>query len=121
MVMNQYIENLTDNLIRRHHFDADWEEMENQDREKFLKQIKDDLDDLDVCKMKPETLGRVMCSIELGNVMASKEDLFQGVCFAGQCGDLLRDLVSLCLAYIIRERILATPDIEATGLIPYRG
>ena len=119
--MGQYIINLTNNLIGKHRFDAVWRTMKNQDKEKFLKQIKDDLDTFDVYDMKPETLGKIMCSIESGNVMASVEELFRGVHFAGQCDELLREIVSLCLAYIIRERVSPTADIELTGLIPYRG
>ncbi len=46
-----------------------------------------------------------MCSFDVGDVMAKKAELFDKVHFAGNCGGLLREMVSLCLAYAIRARL----------------
>jgi hypothetical protein len=46
-----------------------------------------------------------MCSFEIGDVMAGKKDLFNSVHFSGDCEELLRELVSLCLAFAIRDRL----------------
>ena len=44
-------------------------------------------------------------SFEIGDVMASKKDLFNNVSFNGDCEEILRELVSLCLAFAIRDRL----------------
>jgi hypothetical protein len=115
--MREYIYNLTNNLIGKHNFVAIWEKM--QDRKGFLSHVKMELEVSDVSCMKPETLGRVMCSFESGEVVASREELSVG--FDGRCDGLLRELVSLCLAYVIRERVAPTIDTKLTGIVPYRG
>ncbi len=101
--MRQYIVNLTSNLIGKNNYDALAQNIGLTD--KFIEHVKNDLDAKDVRKMSPETLGRVMCSLEVGDVMASKEQLCRGVHFAGDCEEMLRELLSLCLAYAIRDRL----------------
>ena len=101
--MRQYIQNLTDNLTGKNRYDEIWERIQNADE--FLKHIKTDLEIGDVRDMNPETLGKIMCSLETGDVMASKDDLFKGVHFGGDCGEMLREMVALSLAYVIRNRV----------------
>jgi AraC-like DNA-binding protein len=106
--MREYIQNLTDNLIARNHYDKVDLKMRGEQNypNNLVDHIKWDLATGDVRKMNPETLGRIMCSLETGDVMASKKELLvDNLGFAGDCEDLLRELVALCLAFVIRDRL----------------
>ncbi|MBI1957081.1 MAG: hypothetical protein HYS44_01315 [Candidatus Niyogibacteria bacterium] len=116
--MRPYIKNLTDNLIGKHRFDDAFKR--ESDRDEFLRQVQFDLENIDVNDMKPETLGKIMCSFEVGDVMAAKEHLAQGIHFAGDCGEMLRELVALCLAYAIRERLEESEYEHGSPVPPYR-
>ena len=100
--MRKYIVNLTSHLIRTNHYDEIFDEIGNQNE--FIRHIKFDLLCGDVRKMSAETLGKIMCSFEIGDVIADKNDLFNGVSFGGNCEEMLRELVCLCLAYAIYQR-----------------
>lgn len=112
MRKNEYITNLTTNLITKNRYDA------HPLSADFVTHVKDDLEFLDVKSMTPETLGRIMGSFEIGDVMASKKELFEGVTFGGDCEQLLRELVALCLALAIRDRL--DPHHPSTSLPPYQ-
>lgn len=99
--MRRYVVNLTNHLIGTNRYRELFSAIKSRD--KFLQYVKLDLYTGDVRNMSPETLGKIMCSFEFGDVMASKDDLSVG--FAGDCEEMLRELVSLCLAYVIRDRI----------------
>ena len=101
--MKQYLVNLTNHLIGKNGYDATFYRIGNPD--KFVEHVKTDLEAIDVQAMSPAKLGEIMCSFEIGDVMASKNDLFNGVHFSGNCEEMLRELVSLCLAYAIRDRL----------------
>lgn len=101
--MRQYIVNLTNHLISKNRYDQIFYKIGNSDE--FVRHVKLDLDSDDVQSMSPETLGKIMYSFEIGDVMANKEELFNGVSFSGDCEEMLRELVSLCLAYAIRDRL----------------
>lgn len=101
--MRQYIVNLTNHLIGKNGYDATFYRINNL--EKFVEHVKTDLEAGDVRTMSPAKLGEIMCSFEIGDVMAGKKDLFNGVHFSGDCEEMLRELVSLCLAYAIRDRL----------------
>lgn len=94
-----YIANLTRDLAGRNHFGMSLEKLET--REAFIAFAQTQLCGGDVGKMNPATLGRIMCSFEIGDVLASKEELCMRITFAGNCEDLLRELVATCLAYKI--------------------
>ncbi len=103
--MRKYIEDLTNNLIGRNRYDTLMGHMDD-DRDKFLEYVQIALRCGDVSDMKPETLGKIMCSFEIGDVPASHYELFSTIRFdSGDCDDLLRTLVSICLAYTIRNRL----------------
>lgn len=101
--MKPYIVNLTDHLINKNKFDElakrifEWEV--------FVKHVEINLSSGDVAQMSPATLGKIMCSFEIGDVMAGKIQLMSRVYFAGDCGELLRCLVSACLAHAIWQRL----------------
>lgn len=101
--MRQYIQNLTDNLIGKNRYDDIRKRI--QDSAKFLEHVQHDLEAGDVRDMRPETLGKIMCSFDIGDVMASKKEITERMHFAGDCEEMLRELVSLCLAYAIRDRV----------------
>jgi hypothetical protein len=101
--MKQYIVNLTNHLISKNGYDATFYRINNL--ENFVKHVKTDLEAGDVRAMSPAKLGEIMCSFEIGDVMASKNDLFDNTHFSGDSEELLRELVSLCVAYAIRDRL----------------
>ena len=101
--MKQYIVNLTNHLIGKNRFDETFYRIGNPD--KFVERVKTDLEAGDVRAMSPTKLGEIMCSFEIRDVVASRKELFNGIHFCGDCEELLRELVSLCLAYSIRERL----------------
>jgi hypothetical protein len=119
--VQQYIVNLTNDLIRRKHYDIMPPEliMTNANRERFRERVKDDLEQEDVRKMNPETLGRILCSLHIGDVMAKKQELIGNLHFAGDCEDLLRELVATALAFVIRDRLDPTMP-EMSDIPPYR-
>lgn len=101
--MNQYIESLTNNLIAEHNFDEVCVRIANKSA--FISHVAMTLEIGLVAKMNPKTLGFIMCSFEVGDVMASKQELFTLTTFAGDCGLFLRRLVSVFLAYAILHRL----------------
>lgn len=101
--MRPYIKNLTDHLISRNRFFDEWKLI--KDREKFLQTVKRTLLVRDVQDMRSETLGKIMCSFEPEDVPAARHELLKGIAYGGDCEEVLRELVALCIAYAIRERI----------------
>lgn len=114
--MRPYIVNLTNNLIGKHDYDRLSKRM---DRLNFFEHVKDGLEVHDVEEMTPETLGRILCSLEIGDVIASKADLLDGLHFGGDCEAMLRELVATCLAYAIAGRLDAD-DIRMNDIPAYR-
>ncbi len=114
--MRKYIQDLTDNLIGKNRYDDLLRRI--KDKVKFVEHVKLDLESGDIQKMTPETLGKIMCSLELGDVMASKVEILKKVVFGGDCNLMLRELVSQCLAFVIRDRL--DPIAEEMGFPPYR-
>lgn len=112
--MRKYIVDLTNHLIAKNRYDGAFGELESVT---FLKYVKNDLNFGDVWKMKPETLGKIMCSFEIGDVMACHPG--KEVSFAGDCEDMLREMVALCLAYVIRDR-LDPNEQEGWGIPLYK-
>ena len=98
-----YIHNLIHNLIHKNGYAHLYERLHRFD---FVQHVKNDLYAVDVAEMNPETLGKIMCSFDTGDVMATRQDLFSGVTFGGDCEDFLRELVALCLAYAIWDVIM---------------
>ncbi len=105
--MSKYIYNLSDNLIRKHHFDEIWFDQLRFKEDEFFGHVRRILRWDDVEKLAPQTLGRVICSFEVGMVPVNRQELFDKVGFTSNCEETLRDLVAVCLAYFIRERLLA--------------
>lgn len=114
--MRPYIQNLTDTLIGKNRFDLMFERV--KEREGFIDRVQNTLEIRDVRKMNPETLGRILCSLEVGDVMVGRTELFGRMHFCGDCEDMLRELVSLCLAYVICDRL--DPFPHAADVPPYR-
>ena len=103
---SHYIPNLMHDLIGKNHYDEAFKKI--KDDKKFFEYVKDSLFVGDVQKMNPETLGKIMSSFEDDDVKASKVDLFTNITFGGnECEKLLRELVAVCLAYLIRDYIKA--------------
>jgi len=101
--MTPYIENLTNSLIGKHRFDELFRRRIGETS--FVKSVSGTLEVDDVQQMKPETLGRVLCSLEVGDVIFSKKELFDGLHFSGDLGDTLREMVALCLGKVIHDRL----------------
>ena len=113
-----YIKNLTNHLIDDHRYDDLYDLRMRSDWNTFLTHVALDLENNDVNDMNPATLGKILCSLEIGDVMVSKDELFQMLHFSGDCEGTLRELVALCLAYVIRDRLELPPT--ASNIPPYR-
>lgn len=105
--MRTYIINLTNQLIGKHAFDR----LDRMNCDQFIFHVKSVLELVDVHDMKPETLGKVMCSFEHGDVPTSKEGLFRHITYGGDCTRVLRELVAFCLARAIYERLTAESEM----------
>ncbi len=105
--MREYIKNLTDNLIGKNRYDEVDLKMRGQQGYpgNLVDHVKVDLEAGDIQDMNPETLGKIMANLEIGDVMASRKELFDNLHFSGNCEDLLRELVALCLAFVVRDRL----------------
>jgi hypothetical protein len=112
MSNRQYLINLTNNLIAKNGYYRVF--LSRADLRKHIAQ------DLayggDIFKMSPAKLGEIMAAFDIGDVMASKEELFALVHFAGDPEEMLRELVSSCLAFYIVSRL--TDD--ESHITPYR-
>jgi len=100
--MRQYIVNLTRHLVSKNNY-VDFSFLEPE-RTALLDHIFMDLYAGDVAEMNPETLGKIVCSFETGDVLIGTEDLHK-LTFAGDCEDYLRQFVALCLARVIQNRL----------------
>ncbi len=118
--MRQYIVNLTNNLIAKHAFDEHYEKC-GEGRfwaHEFVRDASLILECSDVKDMSPETLGRIMASFDVGDIMESRDGLLDRIAFAGDCESLLRDLVATCLAYVIQDRL--DPRCKERGVPQWR-
>jgi hypothetical protein len=111
--MRKYIVNLTDHLIGKNHFD----ELASVDGERFLDYVTKLLEVAEVREMRPETLGKIMCEFELGDLQVSKQEMQRRIYFSGEGEDMLRHLVSFCLALAIEARLAPEPEAD---IPPYR-
>lgn len=111
--MRPYIVNLTNNLIGKNRYDEIYAKFKTIDN--FVNHVQMDLYCGDVLTMNPETLGKIMASFEIGDVMATKKELFNDLHFSGDCEDVLRELTARCLAYAIMQRFepahIRLPDV----------
>ncbi len=112
--MRKYIVDLTNHLIAKNGYDREFKII---NKKLFLLAVKGDLYCGDVGKMSPATLGKVMCSFETGDVTATHPG--KGVPFTGDCEVMLREIVALCLAYVIRDR-LDPNEQEGWGIPLYK-
>jgi hypothetical protein len=120
--MRVYIINLTDHLIRKHRFDDDmgrlltgWSIAISNESD-FLARVAQTLEFGAIRDMNPERLGYIMALFEIGDVMTTKEEIFEHVRFSGDCEDFLRQQVAFCLACVIRDRL--TPSADPSPHIP---
>lgn len=111
--MRPYIVNLTNNLISKNRYDEIFFRLGYGDE--FVAHVQLDLEAGDIRTMNPETLGKIMASFEIGDVMAGKAELLKDVGFSGDCEELLRGLVARCLAFIVRDRL---DDRGRMGVVP---
>jgi hypothetical protein len=109
-----YLQNLTDQLIGTNNLDQLWNRAPDQDT--FLEWVELGLEVDEVGDMRPETLGKILCSFEVGTIMITREELFNELRFAGDCEQTLCHLVSRCLAYLIRSRLDGS---TVRGIQPY--
>jgi len=107
--MRKYIVDLTNDLIKRNRIDRTYDLMAGN-KTTFLKHASMELLVGDVADMNPGTLGKIMSSFEVGDVMVDRQEIFEGVTFSGDCEDLLREIVSFCLAAAIFERLELKPS-----------
>lgn len=93
----EYIQNLTRELISTNAFGITFQTCATM--KDFIKHAKEQLLHKSVREMNPATLGKIMGAFEIGDVLASKQELLGDLFFGGDCEELLRELVATCLAY----------------------
>ncbi|OHA79951.1 MAG: hypothetical protein A2747_01885 [Candidatus Yonathbacteria bacterium RIFCSPHIGHO2_01_FULL_44_41] len=103
--MKGFMRSLVNRLITKNRYDKLLEIQFPNNRDEFLRYVKEDLASDDVNTMTPETLGKIMCQIDNGDVSVTKEELSNFVQFLGNCDELLREMVSLCLACVIYKHL----------------
>ncbi len=112
--MSVYIENLTNDIIRKHHLVRIFNRTNN---EEFLNYVVLGIRYEEVVKMSPQTLGRIMCSINSDDIpFKDRDSLWSRARMHDNTTDLLRDLVCLSLAYVIRKRMTAYVGRSATSV-----
>ncbi len=114
--MREYLVNLTNALIGKHRFDAADAIFT---REEMFAYTKGCLEVEEISKMNPETLGHIMASFELGDLMVSKQELFSSLHFGGDGEALFKELVATCLAHAIVIRFHAE-EAAGYGVPAYR-
>jgi hypothetical protein len=112
---NQYLVNLSNSLIGSNRYDEKARSYLDR-RPQFRKQLAVDLSICEVSEMKPAKLGEIMAAFDVGDVMATKEEIFELVHFAGDCEEMLREIVSVCLAFYIDSRL----NDKHPSIPPYR-
>jgi len=117
--MREYIVNLTNNLIGKHGFDLVFESMRTRDLADgwegiFVKLVCDTISSRDVRGWSPETLGKVLCSLEGSELPAYNPGLY-----FGRPDQYLRDVVSSFLAWQIRYRLDAAVLERHSKIPPY--
>jgi hypothetical protein len=116
--MRKYIVDLTNELIAKNNYARSFKTtFLGKERKSFLHFVKNDLNFGAVNEMSPATLGKIMCSFEVGDVAA--EHPGKGVPFSGDCEVMFREMVALCLAYVIRDR-LDPNEQEGCGIPLYK-
>lgn len=111
--MGPYITRLTGNLIGKNNYDNVLRRCRT--KQEFISHVRVDLEFGDVAGWTPETLGRVMCSFEPGEIPVVH--LGKEVHFYGDCAAMLREMVSVALAHLIHER-LVLQDPKDPRMIP---
>lgn len=103
--MRPYIENLTNTLIGEHRFRDIFMKLEtNPDHHiEFVEVAKHTLEFQNVSHMSPETLGKIMCAFEIGDVVSlhPKDE----VKFSSDCELMFRQQVACFLAYAIDGKL----------------
>ena len=118
--MREYIVNLTNNLIGKHGFDLVYESMKGRGdilgvKEEFVRLVNITIGSNDVRSMSPETLGKIVCSLEGSELPGYNPGLFMG-----DPAEFLRGITSSFLAWSIRYRL--DPDALArhSKIPPYK-
>lgn len=106
----QYIQNLFDFLTNKNRFKEAVGRFTNS--EDFINYIRVQLLYGDLERMKPETLGKIMGAFEVGSVLTTKKEIMKHVTYAGNCGDMLREIVASCLAHAIGNKLMFDDPAE---------
>lgn len=108
---DQYINNLMHNLVMTNGLLDVYKRIPGQDA--FVNFTSIQLGAKDVHRMNPATLGKIMCSFEIGEVLPSREELLGQLSFSGDCEALFRELVSKCLAHAIYASLVFEEQAQA--------
>ena len=108
--MREYIVNLTNNLIGTYGFHRMFQKMKDEEgteieardgwKEEFVRLVSLTLTTDEVRNMSPETLGKIVCSMEGGELPC-----YQPAGYFGKPDQYLRNVVSSMLAWSIRYRL----------------
>ncbi|MEJ0053939.1 MAG: hypothetical protein WDN10_04435 [bacterium] len=116
--MRKYIEDLTNDLIRRNRFDQVYDQPYPEDyqlgkRHLFLHQIFPGLLAGDVAKMSPETLGKIMGALEQDEAfMVLPQEMIEFAKTWSSPVECLRKVVAYFLSSVIYERLDRDPEVD---------
>ena len=105
----KYIQNLIKNLIAKNLYARSFDRDLKPSQEEFVMHVYQDLLSDDVYEMNPGTLGKIMCAFEIGQVLTTRQEIFNYLRFSGDCEDFLRSQVALFLALMIRDQYYPAP------------
>lgn len=107
-VNKKYLVDLTNQLIKKNRYDDLFENVETMDE--FVTIAKNTIVTRDIANMKPETLGKIMCSFDHDDVNVTLEDIAKNV-YLSDCDALLREMVAYLLSCLMWDRLIGISDI----------
>lgn len=118
--MKKYIIDLTDDMIRRNKLDSlitRYSHFRPTEKAQFIKHAQN-LICASMLNMTGSTMGKIMSEFDFDDVLATREELLEHVTYNGICDEMLRDLVSTALAFVIHDR-LDPVQIRSGSTVPY--
>lgn len=94
---------ITNNLISKYQYWKLFEEINDLDA--FVRRVTEHLREHEIDFLTPAELGVTICSFDPGDIVTTQQGVFTNAFFTGDTEKYLRQMLALCLAYIIRDRL----------------
>lgn len=118
--MQKYLINLTNQLIDQHRYDAVYAaagcpRINSPEFGLFFHPLKLDIEIQFLARVSGATMGRIMCSLDTGDVLAQGSDFLRegAFPFTGDCRQLQMHITATCLAYAIYARLRGVNYVPA--------